>query len=535
MKLLKVSLLILFLSLLALGQTVQPPELRKASEFLQAEKWDEATSTLEEFVAGNPENARGWYLLASALHGKGNYSGAASALQKNLAIGENWPAMYNLAAAYARLGNKALAFEWLDKSLNSGGAFAVDIEKDEDFESLHGEPDFKRLLEVVARAKNPCMYSEKARQFDFWIGDWDVYVGDTKVGENLIERDAGGCTLIENWKNTRGGTGKSINVYDGSVDKWKQFYVGSQGDVYLFEGRLEGNMMKFTAETVDSKGVKTLHKFEFTDNEDKTVRQMWATSTDNGNTFTTIWDSIYKKKDSGDRSQESVGKEVSFDSTDGVKLFGDVYKSAKGMTAPLVLLFHQGGGDVRGEYSSHISKLLSRGYNVIAVDLRTGGDRFGSENRTVAALGDKKYGYCDAYPDLEASLKFARRQGFTGKTVAWGSSFSAALVFQLASKRGDDLAGILAFSPASGGPMEPCKPDLFFSEITIPVLAARPRSEMNENSEAQFAAFRQRGIETYIAENGVHGSSMLVSDRVKGDVSDHWEVVFAFLKKAFRE
>ncbi len=283
-------------SISVFSQLRQPEEVQKATQLLQEEKYDEAEIILLKLLETSPNYARGWYLLASVRHQNNDFKGAVKALEKNLAISQSWPALYNMATAQARLGNKSAALEWLEKALNAGGAFATDIENEEDFAGIMKEPKFVELVKLVVTKRNPCMYSEKARQFDFWIGDWDVFVGGKKVGENLIELETGGCTLIENWKNTTGGTGKSINVYDASVDKWKQFYVGSQGGVFLFEGGKEEGVMRFKAETVDQTGAKTLHNFEFYNLPDKTVRQKWDQSTDNGKTWSTVWDSIYKKK-----------------------------------------------------------------------------------------------------------------------------------------------------------------------------------------------------------------------------------------------
>lgn len=224
-------------------------------------------------------------------------------------------------------------------------------------------------------------------------------------------------------------------------------------------------------------------------------------------------------------------REVTFNSKDGIKLYADIYESKKGKSAPLIMLFHQGGGDVRGEYAPIIPKLLKQGYNVMATDVRQGGSRFGT-NRTMANI-KQEFGYCDAYPDLEAALDFAKAQGFSGKKIAWGSSFTAALVFQLASKRGNDLAGILGFSPASGGPMTACKPSLYAKDVKIPALGIRPRREMRTGI-IQFTEFKKHGIQTYVAENGVHGSSMLVEARVKGDVEAHWKKVLAFIADSVR-
>ncbi|MEQ1516386.1 MAG: hypothetical protein ABL931_07860, partial [Usitatibacteraceae bacterium] len=51
---------------------------------------------------------------------------------------------------------------------------------------------------AAARAK-PCLSIEN-RQFDFWIGDWDVTTPDGKLaGTNLIKPILAGCVLHENW------------------------------------------------------------------------------------------------------------------------------------------------------------------------------------------------------------------------------------------------------------------------------------------------------------------------------------------------
>ena len=53
------------------------------------------------------------------------------------------------------------------------------------------------------------------RQFDFWVGHWDVFgPAGKKVGENRIELIADGCALLEQWTGDGGVTGKSLNIYD---------------------------------------------------------------------------------------------------------------------------------------------------------------------------------------------------------------------------------------------------------------------------------------------------------------------------------
>lgn len=222
--------------------------------------------------------------------------------------------------------------------------------------------------------------------------------------------------------------------------------------------------------------------------------------------------------------------QVEFRTSDNIRVYGDLYESDEGKSAPIILLFHQAGGDARGEYSGIAARLVDVGYNVLAVDQRSGGDRFGGTNRTVAELQGREFAYCDVYPDLEAALSFVREQNFGGPLAAWGSSYSAALVFQLAARNPTEVDAVLGFSPASGKPLADCDPGDFLDAITVPALALRPQREFEIDSvREQMRKFEQAGVRTYVANPGVHGSSMLDPSRVQAPVDDTWSVVLTFL------
>ena len=224
--------------------------------------------------------------------------------------------------------------------------------------------------------------------------------------------------------------------------------------------------------------------------------------------------------------------EISFYTPDSIKIFGDLYELDK--SASTILLFHQGGSNARGEYSSIIPELTERGYNVLATDQRVGGQWYGSYNRTLAnipthAYGDG-YGYCDAYNNIESALDYVIDSGFTGDKILWGSSYSAGLVIQLGSKRPDDIKGILSFSPASGRALQDCLPGQYLDSLNVPLIMIKPPHEMeSENSQKQMALAEEHGHQTYVPEYGVHGSSMLVESRVGENVDATWEVVYGFL------
>lgn len=220
--------------------------------------------------------------------------------------------------------------------------------------------------------------------------------------------------------------------------------------------------------------------------------------------------------------------------SDGVTIYGERYFGGLDSDAPVVLLFHQGGSSARGEFASIASWLNSLGYRAIAWDLRRGGELFEIPNKTFDGLGARadEYGFCDAYPDLEAALMQTLETLEADKVVVLGSSYSAALVFQLAAKHPERVSGVVAFSPASGGPMADCRAELWADSVAAPVLALRPASEMErEPSVVQREVLETAGAQFYVASPGTHGASMLIDERVEGDAGPTRQVVADWLAR----
>ena len=231
-------------------------------------------------------------------------------------------------------------------------------------------------------------------------------------------------------------------------------------------------------------------------------------------------------------AQVPAGEEITFVTRDGVTAYADLYAARAGREAPLVLLFHQAGSNARAEYGEIVPRLLREGFGVLAVDARGGGGaRFGGVNRTVAALGDSSAALCDAYAEMEGALRAVSERGFTSSRFAWGSSYTAALAIRLAAEHPAELAGALAFSPASGEPMRGCEPEPYLTRLRVPLFAARPERELSVGWIArQLDTLRAAGARTYVAANGAHGSSMLAASRVQGSVEEHWGAVLSFLR-----
>jgi hypothetical protein len=86
----------------------------------------------------------------------------------------------------------------------------------------------------------PCAADPLHRQFDFWIGDWDVTAPGAPTGStNQIRGELDGCLVSESWTASSGIRGRSLNAYDRDLAQWHQTWVSSQPFGHL---RMAGNL-----------------------------------------------------------------------------------------------------------------------------------------------------------------------------------------------------------------------------------------------------------------------------------------------------
>jgi hypothetical protein len=109
-------------------------------------------------------------------------------------------------------------------------------------------------LPAMTFAAPPCDAPE-FRQFDFWIGDWQVFKPDgTVAGMNRIEQEYGGCVLHERYQTASGYTGESLNTYDPGRKRWHQTWVDNTGTLLLLDGNLQGRAMVMEGSATDATG-----------------------------------------------------------------------------------------------------------------------------------------------------------------------------------------------------------------------------------------------------------------------------------------
>lgn len=145
----------------------------------------------------------------------------------------------------------------------------------------------------------PCSSSEH-RAFDFWIGQWEVYLPNGSLGgKNTIRKIEGGCALREEWVSTasKGYTGTSYNFYNAIDKQWEQLWIDNQGAFLKLRGGIDndGSMVLKGDPVKGLAGRMQINRITWTPNSDGSVRQLWEVSFDQENTWTVAFDGKYVK------------------------------------------------------------------------------------------------------------------------------------------------------------------------------------------------------------------------------------------------
>jgi hypothetical protein len=154
------------------------------------------------------------------------------------------------------------------------------------------------LLMSVPTAGEPRSCADPSyRQFDFWIGEWEVRTPDGALaGTNRIARIQGGCGLQENWEGTSGTTGTSLNIYDAVLELWHQTWVDSRGSLLLLDGTFKDGRMVLRGGARPARGGTVSDRITWEATGAGTVRQLWEQSADGGKTWTVAFDGRYTRR-----------------------------------------------------------------------------------------------------------------------------------------------------------------------------------------------------------------------------------------------
>jgi hypothetical protein len=153
----------------------------------------------------------------------------------------------------------------------------------------------------------PCAGPE-IRQFDFWIGEWNLVsrvrapdkdVWTEEKGTDSVRPVLNGCALLQEWNGTVGGQplhGMSLTSWLPRSGEWQQAWSDDSGpNLLVFKGKMEDGRMVLTREVVVD-GKTVLRRQVFQNIQPASMDWVYEQSTDGGKTWTPTWKIHYSRK-----------------------------------------------------------------------------------------------------------------------------------------------------------------------------------------------------------------------------------------------
>jgi len=149
---------------------------------------------------------------------------------------------------------------------------------------------------VSAQTNEHACTAPEYRQFDYWLGEWDVQANGKKIARSSIQLILDDCVIFENYEALRGYSGKSFSIYDAAHKRWEQRYVDTTGAFHEWTaGGLQNGVMTFIWNRTRN-GQKTLGRMTYTKEGPDRVRQILEDSTDEGKTWTRTYNGLYIRR-----------------------------------------------------------------------------------------------------------------------------------------------------------------------------------------------------------------------------------------------
>lgn len=268
----------------------------EADALFQEGQWEAAADSFETLLDSDPSNGSNWFRLARSYEGLDEFEKANDAYSNALNNGYRPPgrARYSMARMLMRLGDENAALALLEDIATAGGPSYRTVQGAPEFQPLADNPRFQAVIKML----KPCT-SDAHRNFDFWLGTWDVTPAGTNspTASNEISLSQDGCVVLENYV-AGGFTGMSINFYDATIGKWHQTWMSNAGGALYLEGGLreDGAMEMTDRDLPSSAAAGSINKTVWTPMPDGSVRQVWTNSSDAGKNWTVIFDGIYRRQ-----------------------------------------------------------------------------------------------------------------------------------------------------------------------------------------------------------------------------------------------
>ena len=143
-------------------------------------------------------------------------------------------------------------------------------------------------------AGGSCDGSATYHALDFSLGTWSIAIPGAPSGAtSVIQREVGGCAIVENWKGGR-QVGINVDAYNSEDKHWHRFFVDSIGKVHAFEGVAQGASIVYRGTSPGPNGTTELNWLVLRSEGPNKMTQLWQKSTD-GKTWTIAFQGTYTR------------------------------------------------------------------------------------------------------------------------------------------------------------------------------------------------------------------------------------------------
>jgi tetratricopeptide (TPR) repeat protein len=284
------------------SRTEYAKNLALADTFYFKGKWEKAIPYYKKALKDTSTNALLWQRLAYANYMAEKLDDALSYYKKSLIYKPN-PVLTNIIFTnilniYEKQNKPNDAVAFLKDAADKGFNNLALIDTTKFFKPFTNDNAFKEVYHKVLGNAYPCLIQPHFSDFDYWVGEWDVYVTGTNnlVGKSVITKEDGACSIHEFFKSlVSPQSGNSISYYNTRNQKWEQLYVGSGGgNTFYTDGEYKDGKMHFKY-NLNYNGTLYPGNFIFYNNGPNEVRQYQDYTLDGGKTFQVGYDFTYKR------------------------------------------------------------------------------------------------------------------------------------------------------------------------------------------------------------------------------------------------
>lgn len=135
------------------------------------------------------------------------------------------------------------------------------------------------------------------RQFDFWLGEWDLSWAEGGKGRNSIQAILGGCVILESFEAQQPPAfqGMSVSIYNDALGKWQQTWVDNNGLYLDLIGTYQDGKM-ILSRTTTKDGQSFQQRMVFYNISENELDWNWEHSDDQGQTWQCLWHIHYQRR-----------------------------------------------------------------------------------------------------------------------------------------------------------------------------------------------------------------------------------------------